>query len=94
MNREVYQSSFQANFSAIDFIHFHSTQTLSIFQSTLSFFVLQVTHIFFTMKTSILAILSAVALVSATDVMVIVADNTDGSLSQTLTLPSGRCRMF
>ena len=44
------------------------------------------------MKSTIFAIISAMALASATDVQVTLADNTDGSLSQFLTLPSGECR--
>lgn len=41
------------------------------------------------MKSTILA---AIALTSATDVQVTLSDNTDGSLSQPLTLASGTCR--
>lgn len=46
----------------------------------------------FVMKSIVLDVISAIALTSATDVQVTLTDNTDGSLSQTLTLTSGVCR--
>ncbi len=46
----------------------------------------------FMMKSTIFAMISAIALASATDVQVTLGENTYGVLSQTLMLASGTCR--
>lgn len=77
------------------------TKKASLVSIQLSFHIIpcQARHSFhrselLVMKSTILTIISAIALASATDVNVRLADNTSGSLDQTLKLPSGVCRTF